>query len=184
MIGGVTNMAMVIKTTSDPLARIETVRRVIRSMDTSLPISEIRSMEQIVNTAFSEARFAMLLLAVFAGVALVLGTVGVYGVIAYMVNRRTREIGVRMALGARPWDVRRLVLGQGAGLALIGVAAGVGAAFATTRVLSSLLYEVSPTDPVIFVAVALLLGAVALLASYLPARRATRVDAMVALRAE
>ena len=183
-LGGVSSMALVVKTATDPLTATGAVREVIRSMDPSLPISEVRSMEQIVNTAFSEPRFTMLLLAVFAGVALILGAVGIYGVIAYMVNQRTHEIGVRMALGARAADVRQLVVQQGAMLALIGILLGLAAALVTTRVLSSLLYEVSTTDPATFAAVALLLGAVAVLASYLPARRATRVDPMVALRAE
>lgn len=184
VLGGVSNMALVIKTASDPLAATERVREAIRSMDPNLPVSEIRTMEQIVDTAFSEARFSTLLLGIFAGVALLLGAVGIYGVIAYMVNRRTNEIGIRMALGARTGDVRWLVVRQGAVLALIGIALGLGTALAMTRTLSSLLYEVSTTDPATFVGVALLLGAVALLASYLPARRATRVDAMAALRAE
>jgi putative ABC transport system permease protein len=183
-LGGVSSMALVVKTLSDPLTAIGAVREAIRSLDPSLPVSEVRSMEQIVNAAFSEPRFIMLLLAVFAGVALILGAIGIYGVIAYMVSQRTHEIGVRMALGARAGDVRQLVVQQGAMLALIGVALGLAGAFLTTRVLSSLLYEVSTTDPVTYAAVAMLLGAVALLASYLPARRATRIDPMAALRAE
>lgn len=177
-------MTLVLETASDPLALVDAVREVVRSMDASLPVSEVRSMEQVVNAALAEPRYIMLLLVIFAGVALALGAIGIYGVIAYAVSRRTQEIGIRMALGAASGNVRRLVVGHGAMLAAIGIVLGSALALATTRVLAGLLYGVSPTDPATFVGVALLLGLVAVFASYVPARRATKVDPMRALRAE
>ncbi len=184
-IGGTTSsLAMVIKTTVDPLSAMRAVREVVHSMDADLPIAEVRSMKEIVDSAFSETRFIMLLLAIFAGIALVLGSVGIYGVIAYAVTRRTREIGLRMALGAQTRNILRLVVGQGAVLALAGVALGLLAAFAGTRLLSSSLYGVSATDPLVFVGVAMLLSAIALFASYLPARDAARVDPMIAIHGD
>lgn len=177
-------MTLVLETASDPLAMVDAVREVVRSMDPILPISGVRSMEQVVNAALAEPRFIMLLLAIFAGVALTLGAIGIYGVVGYAVNRRTHEIGIRMALGAASGDVRRLVVGQGAMLAAIGVVLGSALALATTRALTGLLYGVSPADPATYVAVALLLGLVAVFASYVPARRATKIDPMRALRTE
>jgi putative ABC transport system permease protein len=141
-------------------------------------------MEQVVADSVAQRRLDTLLLALLAGVALLLAAVGTYSVMAYTVAQRTHEMGVRMALGAQPRDVIKLVLGQALSLALIGVTIGLGAAFGLMRFVSGLLYGVSLADPVIYIGLALLLGAVAILASYFPARRATRVDPLSALRSE
>ncbi len=184
-LGGTTGaMNLVVRTAGDPVVAAAPVREVIRSLDPNLPISNLRGMEQVVASALAEARFTMLLLALFAAVALVLGAVGIYGVIAYAVSRRTQELGIRMALGAGAGMILRMVVQQGVVMVGIGVTLGVLAAFAVTRVLSGHLYGVTATDPVTFAAVPLLLIAVALLASYLPARRAIRIDPMIALRGE
>jgi putative ABC transport system permease protein len=141
-------------------------------------------MEQILSDSLAPRRFSVVLLAIFAGVALVLAAVGIYGVVSFSVTRRTQEIGVRMALGARRGDVLRMVVGRALAMAVIGVATGLAAALALTRVIGSLLYSVSATDPFVFTGVSVLLTAIAGLAGYFPARRASRVDPMVALRHE
>jgi putative ABC transport system permease protein len=141
-------------------------------------------MESMVSASVAQPRFYLLLFGIFAALALFLAAVGIYGVLSYSVTQRMHEIGIRLALGAKSSDVIKLVVGQGMMLALIGVAIGLIVAFILTRLMSSLLYGVSATDPVTFVALALLLTAVALLASYIPARRATKVDPMIALRYE
>jgi putative ABC transport system permease protein len=145
---------------------------------------KIRTMEQVLGESQSSSKFTLVLLAIFAAVAMGLAAVGIYGVISYAVTQRTREIGIRIALGAARHDVLRLVVGQGTQLALAGVVVGLGGAFALTRVMRSLLFEVSATDPMIFGAAALFLGVVALAASYIPARRAMSVDPTVSLRYE
>jgi putative ABC transport system permease protein len=177
-------MTLVIHSDSDPSNLAAAVRAQVLAVDKNQPVFDIQTMEQLLSASVAPRRFRMLLLGVFAGVALVLAAVGIYGVMAYSVGQRTHEIGVRMALGAMREDVLSLVLGQGLKLTAIGVAIGVVVAPALTRLLSSLLYDVKPTDPLTFIAVSLLLTAVALLASYIPARRATKVDPMVALRYE
>jgi putative ABC transport system permease protein len=138
----------------------------------------------VLSASLGHWRFNMTLLAAFAALALVLASVGIYGVLSYSVSRRVREIGIRMALGAGRREVMKLVVGEGMATALIGIAAGLAAAVALTRLLASMLYGVRPTDPMTFLASALLLAAVSLLASYIPARRATKVDPMAALRHE
>ena len=177
-------MTVVIRTPSGPLQMANAVRREVQSVDPDMPIFNIASMEELISRSLSEPRFRSLLLGCFAVLALILATVGIYGVVSFSVAQRTHEIGIRMALGAERDDVLKFIVGQGFKLTLIGVALGIIGALILTRLLSNLLYGVKPTDPVTFVAVSLLLTAVALLASYLPARRATKVDPMVALRYE
>ena len=180
----VREMAVLVGTTADADVLGGSLRQVVASVDPQTPIDDIRTMQQRIVASAAQPRFTTLLLALFAGVALALGAVGIYGVIAYAVSQRVHEIGVRMALGAHAGDVLRMVVRQGATLAAIGVAIGVPAALATTRVMESLLYGVRTTDPATFVAIPGLLLLVAVVASWLPARRATRVDPMTALRTE
>jgi putative ABC transport system permease protein len=180
---GSTNL--VVRTSSpDPRVLAAAVRGELAAVDREQPVSAVRTMEEVVSRSVAQQRFRTLLLAAFAGMALLLAGVGIYGVIAYSVTHRTREIGIRMALGAGAADILKMVVGQGMALALAGVAVGLLAALALTRVLSSLLFGVTATDAVTFAAVSLLIAAVALLACLLPARRATKVDPMVALRYE
>jgi putative ABC transport system permease protein len=162
-------------------ARIE---QAVRGIDRELPIYAVRSMDEAMASTVSQRRFAMRLLALFAAGALALSALGIYGVVAYSVARRTREIGIRMALGALPRDVLALVLGQSLTLILVGVGVGLAGAFALTGGLSALLYGISPRDPATFGAITALLVLVALLATWLPARRASRLDPTVALRSE
>ena len=175
---------LVVNTEGDPLSLASTVRATVWEIDKDQPVSNINSMEDVLSTSIARQRFSMLLLSIFAALALVLAAVGIYGVMSYSVAQRTREIGIRMALGARSGDVLKLVIGRGMKMAVLGVTIGLAAAFALTRFMESLLFGVSATDPVTFALIASLLTLVALLACYLPARRATKVDQITALRYE
>jgi len=177
-------MSLVVRTSSDPLSLVSAVRGQVVDVDKDQPIYNLKLMDELISGSMSQQRFAMLLLAVFAGVAMVLAAVGIYGVTSYSVTQRSHEIGIRMALGARRRDVLNLVVTQGLKLVIAGVAIGLGGAFALTRVMSSLLFGVSATDPLTYAMVVTLLSTVALLACWLPARRATYIDSIVALRSE
>jgi predicted permease len=183
-LAGLVSMRFTVRTTGDPLSLVAAVRDEVHSLLPSQPVAAVATMDQLVGGSLSAARFSMLLLSIFAGIALVLSAIGIYGVMAYTVVQRTHEIGVRAALGAERGEILRWVLAQGARLALIGVATGLAAALGLTRLMRTLLYGVRPTDRLTFVGVAILLTGVALLACYIPARRAIRVDPAVALRHE
>jgi len=175
---------VVIRTTSDPQRLISIARAKVRELDRDVPISNVNTMEQLVSQSVAQRRFGMFLLGVFALLALLLAAIGIYGVVSYSVTQRTQEIGVRMALGANATDVLKMVLRNGMSLALIGVGFGLAGAFGLTRLMSRLLFEVTPTDVTTFALVSVGLIAVALLACYLPARRAMKVDPLEALRYE
>ena len=177
-------MTWVVRTAADPRAAASYTRAAIHAVDATLGISDVATMEQVLADSTSDRRLNMMLFLLLGGLALVLATVGVYGVVAYSVTQRTHEIGVRMAIGARPADVVRLMLSEGGRLAIAGVALGSVVALAGSRLIRGLLFEISATDPLTFAASAAGLLGVALLASYIPARRATRVDPMIALRGE
>jgi predicted permease len=179
-----TKFDLFIRTSADPLALAGSVRRTIHQIEPEQPIQEMAPLEQVVHDDAAEPRFFAIIMAFFGAMALLLAATGVFAVLSYSVRQRTHEIGIRMALGAEKRDVLWMVVGQGLKLALIGVAIGIAGALALTRFLSSLLYGVKPTDPLTFIAVSLILIAVALLACYIPARRAAKVDPMVALRYE
>jgi predicted permease len=181
---GAGSLSLVVRTTADPLGLATAVTREARAIDPNLPIYDVKTMEQWLSESLARRRFAMLSLGLFAVVAMLLAAVGIYGVMSYTVAQRTRELGIRVALGAQTRDVLRLVVGQGMRLTLIGVGVGLVAAAVMTRVMASLLFGVRATDPLTFVAIALLLAAVALVACFVPARRATQVDPLVALRYE
>ena len=173
-----------LRTTTDPLSLASAARYEVWAVDKDIPIANVRLMEQILAGAISRERFNALLLAVFAGLALALALIGIYGVMSYTVTQCAREIGIRMALGAQARDVMKLVVGQGFALTVTGVVIGLIGAWGLTRLMEKLLYGVTATDPLTFVCVSLLLVSIALLACYLPARRATKVDPMIALRRE
>jgi len=175
---------LVVRTDVEPLSLAAAVREAVWGIDKDQPVSNVRTMKEVLSESIARQRFSMLLLGIFALLALVLAAVGIYGVMSYSAAQRTREIGIRMALGAQSRDVLRLAIGQGMRLALVGVAVGLIGALALTRLIESLLFGVSTTDPATFAVITILLVAVALLACYIPARRATRVDPLVALRYE
>jgi len=178
----VDSLTIVVRTAGDPMAFVPMARADLASLDRDLPLAAVRTMDDVIGRSIAERRFTMLLLAAFAAVAVVLAAIGVYGVLAYLVSQRTQEIGVRLAIGATPGDVVRLFVREGAALTMVGVAGGLAGALLVTRALSTLLFGVTTTDPLTFAAVAGTLAIVALLACYLPARRAGRVDPMAALR--
>ena len=182
--GGMSRMDIAVRTTGDPTRYANAIRGAVRSVDKDEPIANVRTLDDLVSSSMGQRRLSMTLLGVFAGIALLLAAVGIYGVMAYSVVQRTREMGLRMALGAKQSDVLALVLRQGMQLVLLGVVIGVLCALAITRVMASQLYSVRPTDPVTFISVALLLATIALVATLLPAWRATLVDPTVALREE
>jgi len=177
-------MNLVVRTTADPETMISALRSRILSVDKFTAISRVRTLNDLVSESIAQPRFYTLLLAIFAGIALTLAALGIYGVVAYSVSQRTHEIGIRVALGAEASRILRLVVGRGLILILSGVGIGLGGAFALTRLLTGLLFEVRATDPAVFVVIALLLIAVALAACLVPARKATQVDPLVALRHE
>jgi len=177
-------MQAIVRTHGEPAAALGSIRTAMAAVDADLPVAKVSTLQTIVDQSMTRPRFAMLLLGGFGVVALALASIGMYGVIAHSVNQRTREIGVRMALGADPGQVFGMMLKQGARLAGLGIAIGVGTALGVTQLLKTYLYQVKSTDPATFVGVAALLVSVALLACWIPARRAMRVDPMVALRHE
>src|SRR5258708_26126962 len=177
-------VAVVLRTAGDPAAVMGPVRRAVEQIDSREVIYGVATMDEVIAGSLAARRLSMILLGIFAALALVLSCVGIYGVISHAVGQRTHEIGVRMALGAQRIDVMRLVLGEGAKMALIGVAAGIAAALGLTRLIANELFGFTAPHPLTFAAVAILLTLVAMLACYLPARRAVRVDPMVALRHE
>ena len=178
------NAYLVVRSTSDSQPLVNAVRREVWSLNKDLTLTKIKTADQLLYESVAQPRFRTLLLGAFAAVALLLSAIGIYGVMSYSVSQRKREIGIRMALGARRAHIMKLILGQGLLLAVIGLVIGVGGALAATRILTSLLFGVSATDPTVFAATSLFLAAVAVLASYFPARRATKVDPLVALRYE
>jgi predicted permease len=178
------NMYLLVRTTSDPAPMTAAITKEIQTLDAELPVFDVNTMEQRLYDSRARQRFSMLLLGVFAAFSMTLAAVGIYGVMTYWVTQRTHEIGIRMALGAQPRNILRLVIRQSLILVSVGLAIGLAGAFALTRVMSSLLFGISATDGLTFVMVSLLLGCIALFASYIPARRAAKVDPMVALRYE
>jgi len=178
------DMNLVVRSAVDPASLTSAIRSAVAAIDKDQPIFDVHTMQQLVDDSISTRRLTLVLLGIFSALALILAAIGIYGVMAYTVALRTQEIGIRMALGAQQKDVLRLVLGQGARIAFFGVAIGLAAAAALGRLLSTLLFSVSASDPITFAAVAVLLISVALLACYIPARRAMRVDPLIALRHE
>jgi predicted permease len=170
--------------TAGPVDLAAALRQAVKEIDPQMPLTNVRPLTQVISASLASRQFILVMMGVFASLALVLTAVGLYGVLSYQVSQRTNEIGIRMALGAQPRDVLRLVVGQGMGLVIIGMAIGLAAAFWVSRLLTGMLFDVTPTDPATFAGVSSFLVVIALLASYLPARRAMRVDPMAALRYE
>jgi putative ABC transport system permease protein len=179
------NMAYAIRTarTGSPTL-LQEVQQAVWSVNPNLPLASVRTLDEILAASMAQTSFALIMLAIAGGVALLLGLVGIYGVTAYIASQRVREVGIRVALGAQPGDVVRMFLRHGLLLAGVGLVLGVAAASGLTSVMTTLLYGVRPIDPITYVTVAAALGSVAIFASYLPARRASRLDPVLALRAE
>ncbi len=177
-------MILAVRTAGEPVAMVAAVLRTVHDMDAEQPVADVRTMDRVVDEAVSSARFNTVALTIFAVIAFLLAAIGIYGVISYDVTARTGEIGIRMALGAERGDVIKLVLGHGARMAAYGIGIGLAAAFGLTRLMTPMLFGVSPMDFGTYAAISALLGAVALAASYLPSRRATALDPLTALRHE
>jgi putative ABC transport system permease protein len=178
------NVNFVVRAANDSAPLEGSIRNAVHELDSTLPVYNLWSMDEVVSKSMVQPRFLALLLATFSGIALFLAAIGIYGVMAYSVAQRTQEIGVRMALGARTLHVMRLVFGQSLGMLLIGIVVGLVGAFALTRLMRTLLFEITATDPLTYISVIGLLTFVALLACYIPARRAAKVDPLIALRYE
>src|SRR6185437_8494391 len=177
-------MSVVVRTANDPHSEASALRSAVHDLNPNQPLVNFRTMQENIATSVSDPRFRTMLLGIFAASALLLSIIGLYGLMAYSVAQRTAEIGIRLALGAQRGDVMKMIIGDGLKLVLIGVALGIGGAFALTRLLARFLYGVVPNDPATFVAVPVILAVVALVACWIPARRAMRIDPMVALRYE
>jgi predicted permease len=177
-------MGVVLRAAGEPMALTGAARDEVMKIDPALPVSNLKTVERMIHEVTSPKRIMTAMMGVFAGIALLLAGVGLYAVMAYAVSQRTHEIGIRMTMGARARDVMRLVTGQGMKLTIAGLTLGIAGAFALTRVMEPLLYGVTPTDPLTFILISMSLVSVALLACWIPARRATRVDPMIALRCE
>jgi len=181
---GAADATLVVRSQSDPTALVRAVRQEFAKLDSTLPVSGVLSMNQVVSESVAQPRLIMQFVGIFAGLALVLAAVGIYAVMAYSVNQRRQEMGIRIALGAQPHHILRLIVGHGMGLTLLGIGIGVAGSFASTRLLVSLLFGTRTSDPLAFCAAVVLLNSAALLACYIPARRATRLDPVLALRYE
>jgi putative ABC transport system permease protein len=177
-------MSLVVRSSDDPLASVAAIRNTIRAIDPTVPIYDVRALDDLLDESFGSRRFNMYLLGCFAAAAAILSSVGLFGVLAYLVSQRTREIGIRLALGAERRDVMSMIVGRGMALVTLGAGIGLLTSFAAARLIKSLLFSVSPWDPLTFATVPALVAVVALIACYLPAQRASRVDPLVALRTE
>jgi putative ABC transport system permease protein len=179
-----TTATLIVRSQSDPQSLGTAVRQELGKIDSNLAIAGIQSLDEVVASSVAQPRLVLRFVAVFAGLALLLSAIGIYAVLAYMVSQRKRELGIRMALGAQRWQILRLVLRNGMGLTLVGVACGIAASLALTRLLAGLLFDIRATDPLAFSAAAFLLVVTALLACYVPARKASRLDPIIVLRSE
>jgi putative ABC transport system permease protein len=177
-------MTLTVRTASDPQSFAAAVERQVHQIDKDEPVSDVRTMEAWVSRSLAQSRFNSMVLAVFAGLALLLAAIGIYGVMSYAVSQRTSEIGIRLAIGADEWMILKLIVGNGIRLAAIGLGTGIALALVLTHTLTSLLFGTTPTDPLTFAAVIAVLAGVALLATYLPARRASRIAPVEALRSQ